>query len=813
MFSSYFRSAIRNILRQKGYSFIAIFGLALGMASCIIILLYVFNELNYDRHHEFADRIYRVAINWLGEDGTEHSGFCSIAPRHTHYLRTDIPEVEAVGRMLRTPETLISYDDNNFIENDVWAAEPEILEIFTIPFISGNPETALSEPYGMVISRSVADKMFGDEDPLDKEILMDNQYTFTIRGVMENTSRNSHIHYDVLFSMITFQTIYPNWYNQFWESNTFTDNVTPTYLRLAENTDYHEINERLRSVIDQRLTGFDGFTDEDGNRPSENIRLFLQPVSSIHTSSHQRNEFETNASMTTINIFACIALFILLIGSINYVNLSTARSVARSKEVGLRKVVGAQRSSLILQFEGESLILVSISLLVAFLLIALTLPHVNAFIGKELVLNPIENPVFLWLSLAVFLFTGLVAGLYPAVYLSAFRPITILRGELTKGKKGAWLRKSLVVFQFFISIMLIISIATVFSQMHFLQNADLGFDRDQVIVFPLTPQMRADWTTVKNEFTSINGVQYATRSKRVPSGGLYDAPGYRTEVNGEANIGEIHMPHIRVEEDFLKTYGIEIIAGRDFSFEHSTDQGAAYIINETAVRRLGWQSPEDAVGAPMQVYGGEEGFVIGVVRDFHYESLRSPIKAMILYPASESNTVSLRISLDHFSETMGQIEETWSNFHPGYHFEYEFLNERLDQNYENEQRLMVLFELFSVLAISIACLGLFGLASYTAEQKTKEIGIRKTLGASISSIILLMTKEFSRLVIIGAVIAVPVAVYAMIRWLNSFAYHIDVSVGHVLFGVVAALAIALFSVAFQAIKASRTDPVISLRHE
>lgn len=816
MFKNYLKIAWRNIKRYKSYSFINITGLAIGMAVCILILFFVQDELSFDTHHEHKDRIYRLERQFYAADGSVRHGFCTLAPSFVPLLESDFPEMEHVVRMLGSGNTMVSIGDNNFIEERFYFAEQDIFEVFTIPLIHGDPQTALKESGGLVLSESMVRKYFGDEDPMGKQMRIDRENLFQVTGVMKDVPKSSHLHFDFLGSFITLKGRY--WYHgsdddYFFGTRNFTDNVTIVYMRLSESVDPNEIAARIPRFIDRHLGTR---TDDDGNiiHASQGTNINLRKVSDIHLYSHTNNELEPNSDIRYVTLFTLIAVFILIIACINFMNLSTARAAKRAREVGLRKVVGANRMLLTSQFLGESMLVAILAMALALVLVALLLPYFSAFSGHDLNFGLLINPLGLLILVVVFLIAGLAAGLYPAVYISAFKPATILRGELTRGTKGAILRKVMVVFQFAISAVLIVSVGVVFKQMHYLQNANLGFDRENIVLIPADSAIRENWQEVKQALLSSPDILAATVSKRAPSGRLHDAPGFRTEVNGEV-VNSPSMPHNRVGHDFFKTYGMEIVAGRDFSIEYPTDVDEAFIINETAVRLLGWKSPEDVLGAPMSTFAPNlRGRIIGVVADFNYESMHHEIIPMITYVRiAAANTVSLRIASGKIQKFMPHVQEVWDRFNPGYPVSYTFLDDRLNELYRNEARMMQMFSYFSILAILIACLGLFGLASFTAEQRTKEIGVRKVLGASLLNIVVLLSREFIKWVLVANIIAWPVAYFAMNKWLQNFAY--KVHIGWIVFVLTAVLTfvIALLTVSYQSVKAAMADPVHALRYE
>ncbi|MCK4759545.1 MAG: ABC transporter permease, partial [Candidatus Aminicenantes bacterium] len=723
MFRNYIKVAWRNIKRHKGYSFINIAGLAIGMAVCILILMFVRDEYRYDTFHENKDRIYRLEREFLASDGSVRGAFCSLAPSFVPFLENDFPEMEHIVRLFGTGDLLINVGDTYFLEERFYYAEQDIFDVFTIPLIKGDPQTVLENPNSLVLSESMVLKYFGDEDPMGKLMKVgSDREAYQVTGIMEDVPKNSHLHYDFLASYITLKGRYPysrDGSDYFFGTTNFSDNVTHTYMRLAKNANPVDIAARIPGFLDSHLPTYE---DESGDivQPHQWNNILMRKVTDIHLHSHTMNELEPNSDIRYVTLFTLIAAFILIIACINFMNLSTARAAKRAKEVGLRKVVGANRRLLSTQFIGESLLTALLAMILALVIVNVLLPSFSAFSGHDLGLNSLLNPVGLLMLISVFLITGLAAGLYPSFYLSAYKPATILRGELSRGARGAIIRKALVVFQFAISAALIICVGVVLKQMRFLQNADLGYQRENILMIPADSVVQANWWDIKQELLKNPNILDATTSKRAPTGRLGDAPGFAIEINGEVLRDPFRMPHNRVEHDFFKTYKMKIVAGRDFSREYSTDEEEAFILNETAVRHLGFESPEEAIGTPIFTRAPNmTGRVIGVVADFNYESMHHEIIPIITYIRLEQvNTVSLRIRGSNVQETIAYIQSVWDTFNPGYPINYTFLDERINALYRNEARMMEMFGYFSLLAIFIACLGLFGLASFTTEQRT-----------------------------------------------------------------------------------------------
>jgi putative ABC transport system permease protein len=631
---------------------------------------------------------------------------------------------------------------------------------------------------------------------------------------MEDWPSNSHVHMDFIVSYITLKGLYGSGDNDYFHGmKNFSDNVTLAYVRLAEGFSGQELQSKIPDFLDRNIPTR---TDQDGNivKPSESIFIHVRKVKDIHLFSHTTKEIEPNSDMRYVSLFTIIALFILAIACINFMNLSTARAAKRAKEVGLRKVVGANRKLLAAQFLGESMLISMISVIIALNIVILVLPFFRSFSGHEIYAHDLFNPSGLLILLGVFILSGLAAGLYPAFYISAFRPSTILRGEVTRGLKGQMLRKVLVVFQFTMTIALIISVTIVNQQMRFLRNADLGYERENILMIPVSQEDISRWNELRDELLRNPKVLAAALSKRAPTGRLLDAPGFVIEINGQQRRNPFSMPHNRASFEFFKTYGMTMVAGRDFSEELPTDAQEAYIINETAVRQLGIEDPNEIIDAPITVVGRRKGRIIGVVKDFNYESMRDEIKPIVTYvlPA-QANTLSVRLAKGDIRSTIDYIQKVWLHFHPGYPLQYTFLNERLGELYRNEERMLQMFGYFSLLAIFIGCLGLFGLASFTAEQKTKEVGVRKVLGATTPNIIGLLSWEFIKWVVVANIIAWPVAFLFMNDWLKNFAYRTTVGIVPFILSAVLALFIALLTVSYQSIKAAVSDPVYALRYE
>ena len=815
MFNNYFKIAFRNLSRQKLYSFLNIAGLAIGMAATIIIVLYVKGELSYDKFNKNYKRVYRLERMFYNQDGSVSGGFSSLAPSFAPFLEKDFPEFEKITRFVFAENQLFTIGDKNFTEHNTFLADSNIFSVFTFKMISGDEKTALNEPFSAVLSESTAEKYFGNQNPVGREIVAQGS-TFKVTAVVENMPFHSHIHFDVLISYNSLRYMFDGQSaDYFLGDNNFSDNVTHIYALLKKGVDPEALKNKMPDFIDKYLSGY-----EDGNgnqrKASEGTFINFRNLADIHLYSNTRNEIEPGGNINYVNTFMLVAVFVLLIACFNFMNLSTARATKRAKEVGLRKVIGANRELLISQFIGESFLIAFVALIVSLVLIYLLLPYFNSFLNVNMELNLFSDSTTLIILLSVLVVTGLISGIYPAFYISAYDPSQILRGEITKGKRAAIFRKALVVTQFAISIALIASVGVVRDQISYLLTRDLGYRKDNVLLIPLNNQLGTNWHSVKQNLLRDKNILSATISKRVPSGQLNDSPGYEILLNGEWQRSPVNAPHNRVGYDFFKTYDIKFVAGRDFDPMIASDSNEAFILNETAVKRLGFKNAGDIIGTPLKIdgYNGKKnGVVTGVVKDFHYESLHEPIKPILTYICQEANTISIRISGQNIPETISYINQTINLYTPGTTISYEFLDDRLASLYKNEDDMMIMFGYFSLFAVIIACLGLFGLASFIAEQKTKEIGVRKVHGASITDITLKLTKQFVVWVVVAAMIGIPIAYYFVSGWLQNFTYRTNIELVTLLSSLILSIAIAILTVSYQTIKAARSNPVKALKYE
>jgi putative ABC transport system permease protein len=697
----------------------------------------------------------------------------------------------------------------------VFLAEENLFKVFTIPVLKGNPDRALVDPFSVMLSDEMAEKYFGTEDPLDKELQVDGQFAAKVSGVFKKFPANSHFHPDFLVSFSTLRDT--NIYGEEGLRTNWGNNSFSTYLLLPKNYDPKRMEAQFPAFLDRHMTGD---MPPEMPKPSTWTKLFLNKMTDIHLHSHLDTEIEPNGDIQRVYIFGAIAVLILLIAAINYMNLSTARSATRAREIGIRKVAGAQQRELIGQFLSESLLMTLLAMVLAVGLTGLALPVLEGLTGKNLTIQSIFNGRFLLLAIGVTAVVGLLSGVYPAVFMASFQPIAVLKGgglPLRGSGGNVSLRKVLVVGQFAISIILISCTGIVFQQLNYMQEKSLGFDKEQVITLPYYSILGARWEAFRQEMRANPSVKEVGRSLLVPSNRLLNSSGTAkvqmgdTLLNSSESLYQVYADH-----DFFPAYGIPFAAGRNFSRDFKTDDSTAFIINETAMRMIGWQNPAEAIGRPFEYEGRHSGRLIGVVKDFNFESLHERVKPIVFYMPTGGNNfthISLKLSGNNIPTALSHVEKIWRQFIPDFPYQYTFVDESFGQLYEAEQRQGRLFTLFSGVAIFIASLGLFGLAAFATAQRVKEIGIRKVLGASVGNIVTLISKDFVWLVLIASVIAVPVAWYAMSNWLEDFAYRIQLPWWMFALAVSLALAIALLTVSFQAVRAAVANPVESLKTE
>ena len=805
MLKNYLKIALRNLRRQPGYAVINVVGLAVGLACFLLIVLYVQDERRFDRFHEKADRLYRVVEARDAADQEEQHIADTMGPLASTLVR-DFPEVVGATHMLSRSvigRRTMQYGPNRYYEADYLFAEPSFFEVFDFVLLRGNLEAALNEPQSVVLTERAARKYFGDEDPSGKILSMEQFGDLRVTGVLRDPPKNSHLHFSMLISFATLEANVGDGFLQWIQSWRSTGALT--YLVLADGASPDAVEAKLLPLLRT-------YRDEEQLTRTP----YLQPITDVHFGSGHI-EFDRNEAkgdVAYLYIFSAIALFILLIACINYMNMATARSMQRAREVGLRKVVGAHRRQLIRQFLSESILLAVLALALALALVRMALPAFNTLADKELAFGLLAEGPFLLGLMALVLAVGVVAGSYPAFYLSKFRPALVLTGSGEAGAGAARLRRSLVVTQFALSIIMIVATVVVYQQLDYVQTRRLGFNQHQLVVIDINSgDVRSNWRTIKGEFAQAPGVQNVSVTSRVPGDWKFI-----TQIDvvpeGAEETELITMHFLGIDEDFLDTYEINLKQGRAFSMDFATDSSSV-LLNETAARMLGIDAPGgQMVNIPATPF---EGRVVGIVEDFHFRSLHEAIGPLVLgywsNPVRVIDYFTARIDGGDLPATLDALRAVGERFDPSHPFEFNFLDQRLNDFYETEARVGKLFGIAAFLAVVIACLGLFGLASFTAEQRTKEIGVRKVLGASVGGIVVLLSKDFLKLVALAFVVAAPVAYVAMDRWLNDFAYRIDLTAGIFLMTGLAALGIAIITVSYQSIRAALANPVESLRYE
>jgi putative ABC transport system permease protein len=794
MIKNYFKIAFRNLWRHRVFSLINILGLTVGMTACFLIFLYVRFEMSYDNMHSKSDRIYRIICDIKTPTETMKPGGPSWAVG-PHLTMGDFPQVEASVR-ITGDELLVRKGNVKFQELNSIYADSSFFQVFDFKLIKGNPHTCLNEPLNIVFSESAVKKYFGNSDPIGQTVLLTGDgFTAKITGVMKDIPENSTIKADMIVSMNTLTRKFNPGLNDQWGNYGNT-----TYVMLRPGANPETFTKQLPAFL-EKMNG------TEMKQLNMYPTLMLEKFRDVYLRS-TRDDSKTG-NIKNVYIFSIVAVFILLIACFNFINLTTARSSERAKEVGIRKVVGAGRQQLTRQFIGESVLVCLIAFILTLATAALLLPSFNMLAGKTLSPGIFSNGGFIAILFLASIGIGLLAGLYPALVLSSFKPVSVLKGRFSTGTKGILLRKILVVSQFTISIALIISTIVVYLQMNFMRNQDLGFSKDQEMIINSNgdPAKDAFMTAVR----TLPNIKSVSMSSSVPGGGNMGAYSQIQNAKGDMQIANLDLYF--VDFDYLKQYNIKMAAGRMFSRDFMTDTTQSMILNESAVKNFGYHSPEDAVGRNFDQWG-RKGKIIGVMKDFHFKSLQQEIKPLSMrIEPNGCSLISIKVSGNNLPGTISSIESKWNTLIPARPFSYFFLDEFFDKQYKSEQRFGKLFLNFAILAIIISCLGLLGLASYSTMQRTREIGIRKVLGATVTNIVNLLSKDFLRLVLVAIVIASPVAYFSMDKWLKDFAYRIPISWWIFVIAAVTATFIAVLTVSFQAIKAAVSNPVISLRSE
>jgi len=800
MLKNYLKIALRNLTKQKLYTIITILGLSIGITCCLLIMLYVKQELSYDRFYPNADRIYRVAHE---ETTPQKKSYETATPTPLALaLKEENPEVEHITRIYFDSQVLFEYEVKRIFEDNVIFADPDFFNVFPFQILKGDLSHLLDAPDSMVLTASMAKKYFGDEDPMGKVVRINNQDSFRVTGVMEDVPVNSHFHFDVVLSFLAKnEQNFGTWLN-LWTGFT----TLYTYAVLPENLNVEEFTRRVENII----------TEHSKKRAGVTTKIFFQPLKSIHLYSHFEDEIEQNNFVSNLIILSTIAFLILIIACINYMNLATGQSEKRAKEVGMRKVLGAERLQLVKQFMGESILLTLLAVFLSLVLVEIFLSTFSSLVGKPIRFIYGENLFFLVGFFVLAIVIGAISSIYPAVFLSRYQPVKTLKGfkDSPRGSTGQlWFKKTLVIFQFVISILLIICALIINQQLRYMRNARLGFDKEHTVVIPLLNESaRNQYETIRNELMTHANVVGATACFRSPIGDnvLITRAFPKGREDGTNFIIYINS----VDFDFINNFGIEMTAGRNFSKEYSTDVKNAFIINEATVREMGFFSSEEALGQELLLGINVKGTIIGVMEDHHISSLHEEIEPLVMVHFPQFfYAMAVKINSENIPQTLSSIEKTWNKFIPEFPFIYSFLDEYIDRLYKGDEQTARIVRTFSIIAIFIACLGLFGLAAFAAERRTKEIGIRKVLGATSSNITFLLSTEFTKWVLLANIIAWPIAYYAMNRWLQGFAYRINIGLWSFVLSAVMAFLIALFTVSYQSVKAAIANPVDSLRYE
>lgn len=808
MVKSNLKVAYRSMMRHKFYTFLNLSGLAISIAACILIAVYVQHELSYDRYHQDAERTYRIAT-YLKFGDNEFRFPASPAPM-AQTLKNDFPEILAAGRHRGDFGVLLEHDNQFFNQEHITYADQELFEVLTFNVLLGDPDHLLDEPNTVVLPETTAAKYFGTENPIGKTLRYNGQIDLKVTGVIEDFPENSSFKPEMMITMLNDRGSK----SKIWLSNNYI-----TYLKLDENNDSQALYEKLPGFYETYFAAdveqFTGGTLEQMLSSGSVLDYQFQPISRIHLYSSQDYGFASAGSIQYVYIFSIVGLFILLIACINFMNLATARASVRAKEVGVRKVLGSLRKQLISQFITEAILSSLIAFIAAIALVHAVLPYFNHLTDKEIV-NPVFGANQLWIFLLIAsLLVGWLAGIYPAYVLSKFTPVKVLKGETTRGKSGSVMRNVLVVIQFVTSIFLIICSSGVYSQLSYLQNKELGFNKDQVFIIPMTAEAEANAQAMKNQIEGIAGVESVSVSGYIPAANVAsDYPYLRSDATSSDEA--VSMQSWQVDLDYANTYELELVKGRFFDEKLASDS-LAVVINETAAKRFGYG--EDALGKKIKMMAGLAGntmpnyTIIGVVKDFHYQNMLEIIQPQGLFLNNDTGVISVKFSSEQAFAVVEATEQIWAELTNGQPFEIEFMSDMFSRQFRSESRVKTIFTIFASLAIVIACLGLFGLSAYLTEQRKKEIGIRKVLGASVISLLGLFFGTFNRLILIAAVLAVPLAYFFMQDWLSDFTYQTKLSMLIFILGAVGTLIIAWLTVGFQSLKAARRNPVDNLRYE
>jgi putative ABC transport system permease protein len=805
MLKNYLKTAVRSLIRNKFYTSINIFGLAVGIATCLLILLYVLDEWSFDRYNINANRIYRVN-NEIKVGDNQFDLAVAPAMMGTTMVK-ECPQVLQYTRLQWHNSMLIKKGTENLREDRVGYGDSTLFDVFTLPMIAGNPKTALRDPHSMVITESTAKKYFSESDVIGKEMVVNDTESYKITGVIKDIPSQSHFNFDIFVPAADNPSSREdNWLNQNWN----------TYILIKKKADVKkllaELNQMMDRYVGPELQGVTNMSLDQLKKTGGYVRVSLTPLTDIHLKSNRTAELDGNGNMEFVYIFSAIALFILLIACVNFMNLSTARSFNRAKEVGVRKVLGSLRKNLIQQFLTESVLISFIALILSILIAWTALPYFNQLAGKNIHVYYLFQPDMLLSLVILMLVVGLLAGFYPAFFLSAFQPIAVLKGKLSSGFKKSWLRNALVVFQFVITIILIIGTIVIFNQLDYIRSKDIGYNRNQILVINGTSVLGNQAGTFKNELLQINGVQNATLTGFLPTN--FDRSSDAFFLSPALDLKSfISMQIWNVDENYIPTLDMKLVEGRNFSLQYPTDS-SGIIINEAAVRFL---QTKDVLNKKLYSVSDfktkklNEYHVVGVIRNFNFSSLREMITPLALHYGRNNDNISVRVDASHISTVISGMKSKWKSLTSGQPLDYSFMDEQFNKLYTAEQQTGRISISFALLAIAIACLGLFGLVTYAAEQRTKEIGIRKVLGANVPVIVTMIVRDFLKLVIVASIIAFPIAWWGMNKWLDHFAYRVSIGWWIFLKSGLLAVIVTLATISYQAVKAAIANPTKSLK--
>jgi len=787
MFKFYLKTAVRNLYKFKTISSINIIGLSVGMAVCILLILYVQDELSFDRYHQYSDRIFRILENDQPY----------ISPQISEMVSANFPEIESSARILVRDQCMIQYEEKQFIERQFSYADPNLFSIFSFELSKGNPETVLKRPFSIVISEAIAHKYFGNDDPIGKVLRLENKHDYTITGVMEEIPHNSHFRYDILATLAGSRQVFGSDWMSNWGWRNFI-----TYLLVKEGFSQASFGNKVSAFVTK---------NRDFNENESPATYSVQALKDIHLhSGHIENDIQVQGNISYVLIFSGIGVLILLIACFNYIGLLIANSTTRAKEVGIKKVVGSSQNQLIRQFIGESLVILVIALWFAIIFSYLCLPIFNNLTSKSLSINILFSSRMVLNIIGILIFTGLLSAYYPAFVLSSFRPIKTLKGFKSSSYTKLNLGRMIVGGQFTISIILIICALFMAKQLRFLQNEKLGYNQEHIIVTEIHDTKESQmYEVLKNELMQNSNITSVTAASRIPSDDLNNWGSLQLPGQSEW----INMPFVHVNYDYFRTFGISLIQGRLFSNQIETDGAQALILNEMALKKLGLN--QDEIGKPIQItWPNSKRNIIGIVKDFHFESLYNPVLpiAFVISPR-QCRKMAVKVRAVHLNETLAQIKKTWEAFYPEWVFEYQFVEERVRQYYESEERTFQLMVYFTFLAIFVACLGLFGLVSFIIKRRLKEISIRKVLGAPATGIFALLAGELLWRILLANLVACPIAWYSLNQWLQNFAYHTSLSWWVFILSGISVLVVALLTISWQTIRAAMTNPIDTLKYE